>query len=266
VPGLAARDDGLPYMLGGSAIAPGACEAYALATQSQVYMLGPGQLDRPKAPPIARLRAAIDGVHLAGVKCDLARAVPFAARVLGIGCEREERRLVVRDGRDELVVSLAPDGHALQTVALCFVSKQVTIGDVFAHLRGKRGVAELPLEQVGDAIGVTGEGYAMRITRTDRLREVMREANRSGLDEAKTYGAVLVVDAMHTPAYGGAVCAIAGAGFSRAWAPTAALVGPDGQGPSGPTVSITALHVCERLNELDGALVYDLLLRMPYPR
>ena len=265
VPAIAARDERVPYMFGGLAIAYGAGEAYYLANQSQVYMLAPGQLDRPKDPPIARLRAAIDATLVAGVPCDLARAVPYAARELELACEREERRIVVRDGRDELVVNVT-NGHALHAVALCFVAKGVTTSDVFAHLRKKRGVAELPFEQDGDSIDLAGDGYALRITRSDRLRDVMREANRTGQDVAKRYGAVLVVEAMHTPAYQGVPHAIAGSSFSRAWAPAATLAGPSGEAPAGPMISSEALHVCERLNQLDGVLVYDVLMRMPYPR
>ena len=266
VPGIAARDETIPYAFGAIAIAHGACEAYYLANQSQVYMIAPGQLDRVKDPPIARLRAAIDGAIVAGVATDLSRAVPFAARALKLACEREERRLVVREGRDELVVHLTPDGHGLQPVALCFVAKQVTIDDVFAHFRKKRGVAEMPLERVGDAIEIAGQGYAIRVTRTDRLRDVMREANRAGLEEAKRYGAVLVVEAVHTPEYPGVPCAIYGGGFMRGWAPAGGLEGPNGEPPSGPKVTVDALYICERLNELDGALVYDLLMKQPYPR
>jgi hypothetical protein len=271
VPAIAVRDESVKYMLGGIAIAHGCCEAYYIANESQVYLLAPGQLDRPKDPPIARLRAAIDAVDTAGVPCDLTRALPFAARALEIECAQEARRLIVRarDSRDELEVHLTSDGHALRTVALCFVGKQVTLADVFGHLRKKRGLAELPFKQTDDAIELEGAGYAVRITRTDRLRDVMREANRlsSGQDEAKRRGAVLIIDAVHTPRYLGSPLGIATVAFAgKSWAPIGALSGLEGGPPTGPQISNEALHVCERLNQLDNAFLYDLLLGMPYPR
>jgi hypothetical protein len=269
VPAIAVRDETVKYMFGGVAIAHGCCEAYYIANESQVYLVAPGQLDRPKDPPIARLRAAIEAVDTAGVPCDLARAVPFAARSLGIECSQEPRRLTVREGRDELTIHLTSDGHALRTVALCFVGKQVTLADVFTHLRKKRGLAEMPFKQTDDAIELEGAGYAIRITRTDRLREVMREANRlsAGQDEAKRYGAVLIVQAIHTPRYLGSPLGIATVPFAgKSWAPVGALTRSDGGPAAGPQISNEALHVVERLNQLDNAFVYDVLLGAPYPR
>lgn len=119
MPEIQARDERMPYMMGGIAVAHGFGEAYYIANQSQVYLVAPGQLDRPKDPPIARLRAAIDTATSATVPVDLARAVPFAARGLGIECVREPRRIVVREGRDELALHLTADGHVLRAVALC---------------------------------------------------------------------------------------------------------------------------------------------------
>ena len=268
VPAIAERDEHIPYIFGGIAVAHGLGEAYYIANQSQVYLVAAGQLERSKDPPIARLRAAIDTADATGVAYDLSRALPFAARTLGVECVREPRRLVVREGRDELQIHLTSDGHALRTVGLCFVNKQFTTGDLFTHLRKKRGLAELPFKQSADVIELEDQGYAIRITRTDRLRDVMREANRlsSGQDEAKRRGAVLIVEAAHTPRYLGSPFGVSGSAFSRSWAPLGMLGGPDGGPPVGPQISNEALHVLERLNQIDNAFVYDTLLRLPYPR
>lgn len=268
VPMIEARDERLPYMLGAFAIAHGAGEAYYLANQSQVYMFEPGQLDRTKDTPLDQLRAAIAAADAQGVAYDLARGLPRVAKQLGIEVATEDRAIVAREGTSELRFHLTADGHALQTCALLFASKSTTTADVFTHLKKVRGAAELPLKQIDDAtLAVEGPGYAVRITRSDRLKDVMREARRTRNDEAKRYGAVFVVSACTTPSYVGVQLAVVRQAFVGAsWVP-AEHVGTDDGGPAaGPLISNEALQICERLNQLPKTLVYDTLLQTEYPR
>lgn len=270
VPMIDAADESLPYMLGAFAIAHGYGEAYYLANQSQVYMFVPGQLDRPSQSPIEQLRRAIDALDAAGVSYDLVRGLPLAAERLGVTVVRDDRDVIAKDGTSELRFPLARDGATLRTLALCFTSKKTSLADLQAHLRKARGVAELPLAQVDEAtLEIAGPGYTVRIARTDRLREVMREATRTGDEQAKRYGAVVTVSTAVTPSYLGTLMGIGdigGIGVAKAWAPTAMLTAGGGAAPTGPMVAFEAIQVCERLHALPGSLVYDTMLRSMYPR
>jgi hypothetical protein len=261
---LLAADEQLPYMLGDLAIGHGLGEAYYLANQSQVYVVAPGQLPRGKRPAVDELREALDAVARAFPAHDLARGLAFAADRLGVPTERTPRALVARDGKDEVGVPLAPDGLPLRALALVFTTKQLGLGDVVAHLRGG-DTAGLPVRAVDDAcLEIEGAGFFVRVRRSDKLRDVMREAERARQDDAKRYGAVLVVEAGLTPSYEGTRYGVVG-GFDRAWAPADELESENDDPPVGPFMAAEALAVCERLNTLRTALAYDLLLRSRYP-
>jgi len=280
VPSIATADEGFKYIVGGIAVALGLGDAYWIANQSQVYLLAPGQLGRPKDAPLDRLRAARDAVAAEAVPCDLRRALPFAAKKLGVTCELEARRVIVRDGKDELVTHLDDGGRALGTIATCFVPRSTTMAAILSHLRERAPLgrepgpsdsrhpwlAQAPFVIAGDVITLEGPSFAIRISRSDRLREVMRRASRVGpaQEDAKKFGAVLTIEAVHGPDHG--AYGIGGGMFGRSWVPLDLLAGPDGGAPVGPQVGANALAICERLNQLPEALVYDELLTSMYPR
>ncbi len=269
VPMIAAADERIPYLFGAIGLGHSDAEAYYIANQSQVYLFAPGQLGPPPAP-LEALRTAIASVEASGMTTDIAAGLPLAAARLGLPLVRSEHEIVVGEGRDAVHVPLGGAAVSLVTLGLCFVSKQLTIDDVLAHLRAVRGVAELKFTKLDEhTLEHTSNGCTIRIARTDELREVMREANRTGTEDAKRFGAVLVVSVGTTSEFEGPAFAIAdlGLGFGgKTWMPTDALERPKGGALAGPVVPSAALHVFERLNAIHDALAYDVLTGAVYPR
>lgn len=142
----------------------------------------------------------------------------------------------------------------LRRLASCFVSKALTLDAVRAHLD------ELGLWPAGDGVlEVERDGFVVRITRLERLGDVLREATLAAA-AAKRYGSVLVVETSLDPSYVGTRYGVA----MGTWAPQA--VGDVGPVVNGPMVAAEALLCCERLNALPGALVWDLVLGCAYPK
>lgn len=142
----------------------------------------------------------------------------------------------------------------LRRLALCFVSKTVTLDALRVHL------GELALQPAGDGVlEAERHGFTVRITRVEKLKDVMREAALA-MPEAKQYGSVLVVETGLDPSYAGTRYGTA----MGMWAPQA--VGDLGPVVSGPLIAAEALLACERLNALPGSLLWDLVLRCDYPK
>jgi hypothetical protein len=270
VPMIAARDERLPYMMGNFVVAHGFAEAYYLANRSQVYAIAAGQLEADRLGPIDEVRRALASCSVGDLSCDLRRAIPFAAQRLGLDLAREERALVLRsrDPRDELRISLTRDGLALRKLATCFVPARMSLGAVLDHLQQDEALRQLGFDRLGDsALEAEGRGFSIRITRTDRLREVMREASllRRGADRAKRCTTAFVIETALSAGYDGAAYGsfepVSGLAAGL-WAPVSieALTGVHLH----PVIASEALAACERLDALDGAVVYDFVLQALY--
>jgi hypothetical protein len=129
---------------------------------------------------------------------------------------------------------------ALQRFALAFVSKQLPLADIVAHLQADPEVAPLTLDAHVEQVVIQGKGYTVRVERVARLGPLMKEANEVGgarLNALRRCSMVLVQEYEMTEEYEETV-----------W---------DGGGRPLPW---QAIAVCECLNRLPGALTYDLVL------
>ncbi|MBK7857458.1 MAG: hypothetical protein IPJ65_02310 [Archangiaceae bacterium] len=244
-PVISTSDERVPYMMGDFAIVHAGAEAYFLANRAQVFVLEPGQLPPSPLSPLDQLRRAIDATAE-----DLTTALPNATRILGLELHREPRAFAVTDGKDTLRVQLTHGGTALHRVALCFHSKQRTLAEVKQHLEA------LQLQQTADnVLELERGGVAVKITRSERLKDVMREANllQRGKEDARRRSSVLIVETAMDPTYTG----VRYGSTSGAWAPA------KGEGAVMPA---EALQVSEKLNLWEESLVYDQVLRVPYPK
>jgi hypothetical protein len=209
------------------------------------------------------MREAIAAVESAGLVANFAPAIAPAAKHLGLAVTTGARDIVIGEGRESISVPITSDGRALRTLGLCFVSKSVTIDDVATHLRQTRDMSELKFTKVdATTLELDQHGCVIRVTRSDRLRDVMSAAKRTGTEDAKKFGAVLAVATATTPEFHGPTCAI---GAGRMWIPTSMVAGE----VVGPVYPFAAIATCERLNAtgaIKDSFVFDCALGTPYPR
>jgi hypothetical protein len=142
--------------------------------------------------------------------------------------------------------------------AVVFSHARRSLGDVLAHLRGDKYLAKLPWMQADDDhASITGPGYALTLTRHDRLRDVLAhvKALPHGQDAARGAATVFVLEGTMDSTYNEAQ-------FTNsygAWAPAQHFSGS-------VLIPWQALSICERLNQLARLALYDAQLRSFYPR
>jgi hypothetical protein len=140
-------------------------------------------------------------------------------------------------------------------LALCFLSRSLTLD----HLR--KALGGLPFRPAsGSTLELSRGGLTVRLKRCDALKDVLREATQAGPVEAaaKLRSCVVVVETAMEPSYAGPRYGP----FMGTWAPVQVQdLGPDVRGPQ---IGDEAVQACEALARLPGALVFDLVLRLPY--
>lgn len=253
-PSIAAADERMPYMMAGFALAHSDAAGFFVANESQVYVVDAASVAR--APyTIDELREAIRvlrGEPL--MPFDAPRALRFAARKLGLELDERADQVHVRGGGDALSVDVATG--RLQDLAIAFLPRTQ-----FPRLLAALNAAGAPPLEAGEGNKATarGEGWRLELSSDDRLRTVMNAATALPRrnDEARTKGTLVVVRTESDATLRHALVPSRGPLMS-VWTPAALIRDPAG------AVAVPALHVCEAIAALPGALVYDVALRRFY--
>jgi hypothetical protein len=269
-PHIACTDERLPHRFGTLAVGHGLAESYYHANQQQVLVVLHGQLDDVAIDPFDELAAALTEQEIDVTY--LRPALEQAAAEYGLTVATPDDDWVVIRNGEGAVMRVFRDGTLVRPylLARCFLARRHRMEDVVERLRGIAALSD-----TGATAALTGEGFSIRLTRTDRLRAVVAEQNALALEEdrqrVRGFGAVIRVEVEVTPEYRGVVYRLVsalGLPFGRGYAPAETTRFGLGLDPVSqtPAVPAEALAVCETLNKLDEALVYDEVNRGWYPR